>query len=507
MTTYDIVRDTFSRTATDDWGRADNGTDYEILSANAADYDVASGRGTIIHPVVTGGNHQITVPGSFKNTAGYYAVNTSAISAGASVVSDVLLRYIDGNNHVAARVEFNTSSNAVLVLYKVVASVVTVLQTVTVDPYAAGSDYEFKYEITDNTVRAKLWQVAFDEPLNWTASGSVSDITAAGRVILQTRREIGNTNTNVILSYDNFEITGTIPTVQVLPQFLDDYEFKFGQDENAIVLNNGAACAAVGMPLWDVQKVTGLDMPDVKISDKEFDGIDGGVVEAANIAMRTIVLEGVLYAHQDDSLEAYLDALKANYAPVPRQANGLFFDPSQKPFFIKAPGVAERFVFAKPIGLKYDWDMARRFNSTPFQVILQAQVPTLFSPQLHLATANLTANVEQRLQVYNAGNYHSYALIRLYQIGNTPTVYLDHVEQGVRLSLNLGFPTSIANRPVEINMRQRTVFVIDTPNENHRNDVADEGWWRLAPGMNTIAVTSSVSNSGYVELLWRDEWF
>jgi hypothetical protein len=506
MTTYDIVRDTYTRTVTDDWGRADNGTDWEILAAAAADFDVVGGRGTIIHPsaAVT---HQITVPGKFKNVIGYYIIRTSAVSTGASAVADVLMRYVDASNYVAARVEFNTASDAVAVLYKVVAGAVTTLQTVTVDPYTFDYDFEFKYEIVDDVVRCKLWQRPFDEPSNWVASGSVSNITAPGRLILQTRRETGNTNANLILSFDEFYITSTIPTVSVLPQFLNDYEFKFGQDENAIILNAGAGSIIPGEPLWDVQKVSGLDLPDVKISDKEFDGIDGGVVEAVNISMRTVVLEGILYAHQDDSLESYLDDLKTNFAPVPRESNGAFFDPSQKPFFIKAPGVAERFLLAKSVGLKYDWDMARRFNSTTFQIILKAQIPTLFSPQLHLVTANLTAAVEQRLSIYNAGNYHSYALIRLYQIGNTPTVYLRHLEQAADLDLSLGIPTSLANRPVEINMRQRTVFAVDTPPENHRDDVQTEGWWRLQPGMNTIAVTTSVSNSGYVELLWRDEWF
>jgi hypothetical protein len=50
MTTFDIVRDTYSRTVVDDWGQADNGIDYEIVTGAAADFDVAGGFGTIIHP-------------------------------------------------------------------------------------------------------------------------------------------------------------------------------------------------------------------------------------------------------------------------------------------------------------------------------------------------------------------------------------------------------------------------------------------------------------------------
>jgi hypothetical protein len=419
-------------------------------------------------------------------------------------------RYVDSSNFVAARVEFSASGNVATVIYKVVGGAVTNMGTAVIGLYSANQDLAFRFQINEAVVNTKLWGANGVEPPVWDTTGSVSNIMTPGRIMMQTRREVGNTNANVLLSLSELEVTSTIPTVVVLPQLLNDYEFKFGQDDNAIVLNNGAGSIVAGEPLWDVQKVSGLDLPDVKVSDKEFDGIDGGVVEAANISMRTIILEGVLYAHQNDSIEEYLDALKANYAPVPRRANGEFFDPSQKPFFLKAPGIPERFVFAKSIGLKYDWDMARRFNSTPFQIILKAQVPTLFSPQLHVATAALSgvSSTEHILQVYNAGNYHSYALIRFYQIGNFPTVHVKHVEQDVEVMVALGVSGgAVDHRPVEINMRQRTVFAISDPPENYRKDVTEEGWWRLAPGLNTISIRTDVSNSGWVDVLWRDEWF
>lgn len=507
-TTFDIVRDTFTRTVTDDWGQADNGVDYEIVSGAAADFDVAGGYGTIIHPTAAA-THQVRVPGTFKNVAGFLIIRTSAISTGAHAICDVLLRYVNGSNFVAARVEFSTSGNAATIIYKVVGGVVTSMATEVIAAYSANQDWAFRFEINDITVRTKLWGANGLESPVWDTSGGVSDIATPGRVMLQTRRETGNTNANLVLSFTELEVTSTIPTIEILPQFLNDYEFKFGQNDDALVLNGGNNSISVGSPLWDVHKVTGLDLPDVKVSSKEFDGIDGGVVEAANISMRTIRLEGTLYAHQDDSLEGYLDALKANYAPVPRQANGMFFDPSQKPFFIKPPGQPERFIFAKCIGLKYDWDAGRRFNSTPFQIILQAQVPTLFSPQLHVATTPLVAGTEYTLQVYNAGNYHSYAVVRFYQIGNFPTISMTHVEQDAEVRIALGVSGgAVDHRPVEINFRQRTVFALDDlGGENYRRDVLEEGWWRLAPGMNTIKVESDVSNSGWVEILWRDEWF
>lgn len=501
-----VIDDTFSRTVTDDWGSADNGTRWEIQSGTAADFDVDGADGTIALPDTV--EHLITFPGNFTRLKGTWTVSANQVATGASFVSTLRVRTLDTSNYLAIQVEFKSDGTIVIALYKIVAGVVTQLGAVNKGAYSADQDWNVACVVgSGTTFQGKLWSASTSEPSAFDVTASTSgDLSGPGAVVLRTVRDGANTNTGLVLSYDAFQVTTFSPVVQIIPQYLDDYEFKFGHD--GLVLNGGQSNATLGNPIWDIYKVTGLDLPDIKVSDKEFDGIDGGVVEAVNLKMRTIRLDGTLYAHQDDSLEEYLDQLKTNFAPVPRESSGELFDPNQKPFFLKPPGKDERFLFAKPVGLSYDWDPDRRFNTTPFQIILQCQVPTQFSPALHSLTQPLSGIISDPavFQVYNAGNCWSYAVVRLFRIGTFPDVHIEHIEQDKDLALFID-SQSLADRPLEINFRQRTVFISDDPPVNIRQDTVAEGWWRLAPGMNTIHVRTDISNNGEAEILWRDEWY
>lgn len=507
MADFTVVEDTFSRTITDDWGRSDNGTDWEIISGPAADFDVDGDEGIITYSDLT--DHVIGIPGNFTRLNGYWEVIPSAVATGGNFVQNFRIRDTSNgtDNYLAVQVEFLAAGTVSIALYEINNSVVTPLGAASKGAYSAGQRWHVRFQMgSGSTLTAKLWSTT--EPSTWDVTATETATPGPGGIRVRAAKDAGNTNgASLNVKLDNILVTTFVPTLQIVPQFLEDYEFKFGHD--GLLLNAGQSNATPGNPVWDIRKVTGLDLPDVKVSDKEFDGIDGGVIDAVNISMRTVRLDGTLYAHQDDSLEGYLDQLKANFAPVPRESSGEFFDPNQKPFFIKTPGQDERFLFAKPVALSYDWDPDRRFNTTPFQIILQCQVPTLLSPELHMVSADLSGLIgtEHILKVYNAGNYYSYAIVRFFQIGNFPDVHVKHVEQDKELSMFMGQTESVANRPVEINMRQRTIFVIDEPPVNFRQDVVAEGWWRLAPGMNTIAVRTDVSNDGSVQILWRDEWF
>jgi Siphovirus-type tail component, C-terminal domain len=67
-----------------------------------------------------------------------------------------------------------------------------------------------------------------------------------------------------------------------------------------------------------------------------------------------------------------LDDLKANYAPVQTPI----------PFYLKAPGVAERVLFVKPRGIRYDWETARRIGVTPASFMMYAEDPRIYDSAL-----------------------------------------------------------------------------------------------------------------------------
>lgn len=279
---------------------------------------------------------------------------------------------------------------------------------------------------------------------------------------------------------------------------VEDYTFRF--DTDGIILNSTLGLPLLGTPIWDVNKVLGLDLPEVKISDKEFDGIDGGALDAENIKMRTITIEGALIAHPDDSLEAYLDQLKENFAPVPRDSThlpGEIVDRNTRPFFIRAPGVAERYIMAKPVGLHYEWGGERRYNSTPFQIILQAEDPVLYSPTQKTQTVN--AGVDFVLG-YN-GNYPGY--VTAFINGACTGISLNHAEAERQLSFNSGGDLT-GGQSATINFKKRTA--IKNNGDSIRGAVFTEDWWRLRKGANTITLTV-FTGTPTVTWTWRDGWY
>lgn len=289
----------------------------------------------------------------------------------------------------------------------------------------------------------------------------------------------------------------TSPAYAVLTE---DYTFRF--DTGGITLNSALNVPSIGFPIWDVQKVSGLDLPEVKTSIKEFDGIDGGVLDAENIKMRTITIEGALIAHPDDSLEHYLDLLKANYAPVPRDTTyiaGDIVDRNTRPFYIKAPGVGERFIYVKPVGLKYEWGHERRFNSTPFQIILQAEDPILYSPQSYSATMSINSNF---VLGYN-GNYPGY--ITAIVSGACTQMQLRHVEADRVLIFNPGATGSLIGiQTATVNFKARTA--IKSNGDNMRGAIGIDQWWRLRKGVNTLSFIVS-TGTPTVTWIWRDGWY
>jgi hypothetical protein len=287
-------------------------------------------------------------------------------------------------------------------------------------------------------------------------------------------------------------------TDPVFPVLEEDYTFKYGS--TGIVLNSSVNLPTAGNPIWDVSKVTGLDLPEIKTSDKEFDGIDGGTLDAENIKMRTITLEGALIAHQDDSLEVYLDLLKENYAPVPRDSThlpGELVDRNTRPLYIKAPGVDERYVACKPIGLRYDWSRERRFNSAPFQIVLQAENPILYSPVLH----SITIPAETDFVLYYAGNYPGHVIAVI--TGAATDISLDHIEAARQLSFNSGGNLTVG-QSATINFRTRTA--VKSTGASIRGAVFSEDWWRLAKGANTIRLNVG-TGAPTLTLKWRDGWY
>src|SRR3954452_23618724 len=150
----------------------------------------------------------------------------------------------------------------------------------------------------------------------------------------------------------------------------EDYTFKLG--DSGVVLNTDAV-----YPFADVTSVKGLDSAPFRTSSRDHEGDDGGYMDAEFEKARDIIIGGTLY-DTTDHMEAFLDSLKANWAPSKVQV----------PFYFKPPGKSERLLLVKPLGIKYDWDAMRRSNQVDFQLGAYAEDPRIYDSTL--ITVNLS---------------------------------------------------------------------------------------------------------------------
>lgn len=282
--------------------------------------------------------------------------------------------------------------------------------------------------------------------------------------------------------------------------YVNDYEFRYRGD--GLILNNLASVATVGNPIFDITKVSGMDLPDIKVSSKDHDGYDGGAVEAQWYGQRTITLEGTIFCHKDDSLEYWLNRLKSNYAPtnwdqgVPLSGNS---------FYVKTPGTAERFILAYSLGVKYDWDNTRRFNSQAFKIMLQCP-----QPQWYALSGEVLGPVAigVPLTYYNDGNYANTGIIKIKNADACVNPRVTLTSSGYAPYIPITATVPSGGYEIWIDLGQRTVTLQQGFNStNWRNRVTYEGgWFRFRPGANQITLTTGGGGAPTLNLEVQDQW-
>lgn len=156
---------------------------------------------------------------------------------------------------------------------------------------------------------------------------------------------------------------------------LTDYTFRLG--DAGEVLNSDST----GFPFVDIIEVRGLDSAPFRETSRDHEGVDGGFMDAEFEKARPITLEGFVYA-EPDSIETYLDKLKANYAP----------SRTLVPFYFSAEGESERLLYVKPLGVRYDWTAEdRRLGIARVQFNMFAEDPRIYAPTEQSVTVMLAA--------------------------------------------------------------------------------------------------------------------
>ena len=282
-------------------------------------------------------------------------------------------------------------------------------------------------------------------------------------------------------------------------------ELTFKLTDTGVVLNTDAA----SLPFVDIEKVMGLDSAPYRETERDHEGTDGGFLDAEFERGRHVLLEGTVYA-DTSTMEVYLDSLKANYAPSPVLV----------PFYLKAPGVAERLLFVKPQGCKYSWEQMRRTGQMPVQFKMFAEDPRIYASDLSTVNVPFATGATTGFGfslgfdfgfgaggggtdgefVINEGNRPTPVEFTIHGPCETPSI-LDET-YGHALVFNIVLATG---ETLVVNTQYKTVKLNGTT--TRRNTLAAPDWFFLEEGSTFIrylAVAGSAPSS--LDISFRSAW-
>lgn len=278
----------------------------------------------------------------------------------------------------------------------------------------------------------------------------------------------------------------------------EDYTLQFKDD--GVLINQDD----ITTPFIDVKKVAGLDMPDFRINERTREGMDGGSLDIDFAEMRTIVIDGTVYG-DSSSLQGYLETLKANYAP----------SNTSYPLYFYAPGLGQRMIYCKSLGVKYDWDTAVRLGMSPIQIQLKAEDPTIYIGEQIMLSCGLTSggsgsgfpygfprdfgssiSGSNTVNAYNLGNKPVGALIRFKEV-ISPVVVNDTTGDYLQLDATIA-----SGEYYELDLKNRTVRLDGIT--NRRNLLANSSrWFLLQPGDNMLRFTGTPNGTADMDVYYR----
>jgi hypothetical protein len=229
-----------------------------------------------------------------------------------------------------------------------------------------------------------------------------------------------------------------------------------------------------------------LDNVEYKVSQKDFDGRDGGIVTIDGRKMRSIEVSGFIYGGSSP-LEPLLDTLKANFAPK----NTI------RPLYFTAWGINTRQVFCKALGMKYSWEAARRYNSTPFTISWVAEDPIIYGTTEKTTPIMQTGN-QPGYTFSHAFNYSFGGLVTpasplVVNAGNAEVGFLFEFSNASIQDPIIISATTNSAVSLNLTVAAQDAVVVDFYNEMvtvngsaRRNVVDSEGWFKLQPGENSI---------------------
>jgi hypothetical protein len=222
---------------------------------------------------------------------------------------------------------------------------------------------------------------------------------------------------------------------------------------------------------------------------------------------RNVILQGMIYADVV-LMEGFLDSLKENYAP----------SRTLIPFYVKAPGVDERVIFVKPLGVRYDWDATRRLGMAPVQFRMFAEDPRIYTSTLITLPVSLGGTVTTGLgfsfgfdfgfgavsgslnvNAANEGNRPTPATFIIYGPVTNPRILNDTTGTEMQFAI-----TVESGETLVVDTKYRTVKLDGT--SNRRNTLVAPTWFHLDPGDNFLRYLAESGGSTPMDVQYRHAW-
>ncbi|WP_340376439.1 hypothetical protein U5640_15830 [Streptomyces sp. SS7] len=199
--------DAFGRTVSNGWGTADVGGAWANSGGTSADFAVSGGFGTHTVASVDTSRRTRLGPVVFDDFDIYCSFKTSALATGDFLAAGLVARYVDGDNTYILRVACNTTQTMTLTIRERLSATETALGTATKTGlvHAANTLYRMRFYGVEDALKAKVWLATDSEPAAWDVEVTDGTFTDAGQIGCRSISGPSNTNTNPVVSYDDFE--------------------------------------------------------------------------------------------------------------------------------------------------------------------------------------------------------------------------------------------------------------------------------------------------------------
>jgi hypothetical protein len=282
----------------------------------------------------------------------------------------------------------------------------------------------------------------------------------------------------------------------------DDYTYQFGTGPLMNDPNSNT------LPIYDVEKVSGLSDIQIASDTSDVDGVDGGVVSANFRGTKPVVLEGTLYAAAPVN-ESLIDTFRDGFAP----------SKLDKPLYIKPPGQARRALFGKVTNFQADIDQGRARGVIPFQATIEAGDPNVYGDWKAVSLPKLTfvSGGAAPTVVTNNGKATSYPIVyywHYYASEGGPSEYLylaNYTWTGVNTQLKiplLGISAVQGLYKIDFGTKMITCMGTAYGASTVIIGPTDPNWWGLLPGPNLISMyktTAPIVNEP-ATMYYRDAW-